>query len=291
MNERKSISRSWLGVVVVAFIVVAYVNLTILVEPWVALLPPVDLTIALTLTTLVFSLLHAAALLRWKNALIFFALSSVISWTFEEVGVRTGLIYGAYHYTDALGPKLGNVPLLIPLAWFMMIYPSYLIANLILDGDIRPTQGTTLRILGRALIAGMVMTAWDLVIDPGMSSPGGAWVWEQGGAYFGVPLQNFAGWLLTTVTVYFCYGLWERRSRWQGAPAVPAWFGVLAPVVYGMMTFRYVVESAGNVFGLIALFAMGLPFLLALWRHFASGRSRPSTIGMTVAAYPSIDNG
>ena len=35
----------------------------------------------------------------------------------EEIGVRTGFIFGAYHYSDQLGPKIGHVPLLIPLTW------------------------------------------------------------------------------------------------------------------------------------------------------------------------------
>lgn len=277
MNKPTSIGLYLTGIVMVAFLLVAYFNLTALLAPWVVLPAPADITTAFTLATMLFSLCHAAAILRWRNALTFFGLSTVISWSFEEIGVRTGMIYGAYHYTELLGPKLGNVPLLIPLAWFMMIYPSYIIANLIIDGDIRPTQWTIRRMLWRALAAGMVMTAWDLVIDPGMSAPGGAWVWEQGGPYFGVPLQNFAGWLLTTITVYFCYGLWERQSRLQDAPAVPQWFGSLPPVVYGMITFRYIIENEQGVLGVVALFAMGFPCLMAIWRHFDRDRSRPSS--------------
>ena len=59
---------------------------------------------------------------------------TVTSWTFEEAGVLTGLVYGPYHYTATLGPWLGSVPILIPLAWFMLVYPSYVVANLIGHG-------------------------------------------------------------------------------------------------------------------------------------------------------------
>jgi Carotenoid biosynthesis protein len=55
-------------------------------------------------------------------------------WTFEEVSVLTGLVYGPYHYTATLGPWLGSVPVLTPLAWFMLVYPSYVVANLIVHG-------------------------------------------------------------------------------------------------------------------------------------------------------------
>ena len=46
------------------------------------------------------------------------------SWAFEIVGSKTGIPFGAYHYTEALQPQLLGVPMLIPLAWLMMLPPS-----------------------------------------------------------------------------------------------------------------------------------------------------------------------
>src|SRR5919197_3832100 len=83
---------------------------------------------------MLFSIFHAAYVLGWRLTLVFFGITVAVSWSYEHVGVETGLIYGAYHYTDALGLKLGHVPIIIPIAWFMMIYPSYIIANLIRSG-------------------------------------------------------------------------------------------------------------------------------------------------------------
>ena len=41
-----------------------------------------------------------------------------------------------YHYTDKLGFKfLGLVPLLIPVAWFMLSYPSFVIADRLIPAD------------------------------------------------------------------------------------------------------------------------------------------------------------
>jgi putative membrane protein len=36
------------------------------------------------------------------------------------------------------------------------------------------------------------MVAWDLVMDPVLVTRG-HWVWENGGRWFGIPLQNFLG--------------------------------------------------------------------------------------------------
>jgi len=59
-----------------------------------------------TVFLVLFSLCHAWYLLGGRHCLVFFTLAAVISWIFEEVGVATGLIYGPYHYTAVLGPKL-----------------------------------------------------------------------------------------------------------------------------------------------------------------------------------------
>ena len=88
----------------------------------------------LIIILLLFSLWHASVALGVRLTLAFFAITTVTSWTFEEVSVLTGLVYGPYHYTATLGPWLGSVPILIPLAWFMLVYPSYVVANLIVHG-------------------------------------------------------------------------------------------------------------------------------------------------------------
>jgi putative membrane protein len=62
----------------------------------------------------------------------------------------------------------------------------------------------------RVVIAAMAMTAWDTVMDPGKARAG-VWTWDQGGAYFGVPVHNYLGWITTTVTVYATAELVFRR--------------------------------------------------------------------------------
>src|SRR5216684_3016043 len=47
------------------------------------------------------------------------------------VRVATGMVYGNCHYGDALGAKIGAVPVIIPFAWFMMIYASWIVAHIL----------------------------------------------------------------------------------------------------------------------------------------------------------------
>ena len=168
----------------------------------------------LIVVLLFFCLWHASVALGTRLTLAFLAITTVTSWIFEEVGVVTGLIFGPYHYTSTLGPWLGSVPILIPLAWFVLVYPSYVVANLIVGGWPVGTPGGRCHLVGRALVGALVLTAWDLVVDPILSSPTvGAWVWERGGPYFGVPVQNYLGWIVTAFTVYLLYRSVERRSK------------------------------------------------------------------------------
>jgi putative membrane protein len=250
----------------------------------------------LTLILTLFSVTHAWYSLGGRATTAFFVLSAAISWGYEQVGVMTGLVFGPYHYTDYLGPKLGDVPLLIPLAWFMMIYPSYVTANLIgtgradvAGGGAGSDGGGACRLIGLAAISAVVMTAWDLVIDPILSGPSAkAWIWETGGPYFGIPIQNYAGWLLTTFTVYLAYR-WLAR-RWAGAGAGGSAAASLAcagraaaagesvawamPVAaYGLMLAADLLSGAAPA-GLVVIgpIAMGLPLVLAVARSIQPGR-------------------
>jgi putative membrane protein len=235
------------AIVWILFAAIVYLIAVEAVRPWLAL--PGLGNIGFTLVFVLFAVLHCARCEGWPRTGLFFATAAIVSYLLEEAGVRTGLIFGPYHYSDMLGAKLGHVPILIPLAWFMMIYPSWVTARALLRGvDTRTPSGIAVL----ALIAAMVMTAWDTVMDPGMSAAGN-WVWEQGGPYFGVPLRNYFGWLLTTFLVYCGAGLIWRRVPSQAAQAklsdpaygVSTGFAALPILVYTVHGIRYV--TAGRI--------------------------------------------
>ena len=160
-----------------------------------------------TLTGFSFCLLHAVERLGLKKALLLLALVFAVSLLFESLGVATGLVYGPYHYTEKLGPKfLRLVPYLIAVAWFMMMYPSLVMAEWLIPGSWTGAR----RLLSIAVTGGLIMTAWDVVMDPIMVSAN-YWVWEVQGAFFGVPLQNYWGWWLTVFTTFVLYLLVTRN--------------------------------------------------------------------------------
>jgi putative membrane protein len=207
---------------------------------------------SLMVIALLFCLWHASTALGVRLMLAFFAITALTSWGFEEIGVATGLIYGPYHYTSALGPWLGSVPILIPFAWFVMVYPTYILANLVADGWPIGTPGRRGDLVRLALLSALLMTAWDLVLDPILSGPSvGAWVWDQGGPFFGVPLQNYVGWIATTFTVYLLYRSAERRwpphmDRLVKSTVSPTTWRALPPVRPAEGPSRAAVELAAD---------------------------------------------
>lgn len=113
-----------------------------------------------------------------------------LGWVMEYVGSHTGWPFGRYHYTERLQPQLGGVPLLIPLAWLMMLPPAWAVGRLI-------TGSTSASFI---LIAALAFTAWDLFLDPQMIA-WGFWMWDQPGSYFGIPWLNYVGWLLASAVM------------------------------------------------------------------------------------------
>jgi putative membrane protein len=117
----------------------------------------------------------------------------ILAWAAEAVGASTGLLFGAYHYTDKLQPQLAHVPLLIPLAWWMMLPPAWAVAQRLTGA----TRGWRF-----VAISALALTAWDLFLDPQMVA-WGLWVWEDPGSYFGIPWHNYLGWLMVSALMTF----------------------------------------------------------------------------------------
>ncbi len=240
------------------FCAVMYLILAEAIRPW-CRLPDLG-NIGFTLVFVSFSIFHCTVTEGWKRTAVFFAASAVICYVSEEIGVRTGVLFGPYHYGNLLGPRLGDVPVIIPLAYFMMVYPSWMVAKALVSGiDTDALKGLT----AQAVIAAIVVTAWDAVMDPSMAAAGN-WIWERGGVYFGVPRRNFFGWLVTAFLVFWIAGLLRRGMKRK--TATKGIFFAMPAVVYAFFALRYVTANRFAALTVVAVFAMGLPAILALLR-------------------------
>lgn len=142
-----------------------------------------------------------ATVWTWQRFAITVGTVFVGTWGIEALGVATGFPFGHYHYTELLQPQLEGVPLLIPMAWMMMLAPAWAVTSLLLD-NWQP-QNQLVRRLGFAIVAALAFTAWDLYLDPQMVSRS-LWLWDDSsGGYFGIPWVNFLGWLAVSGTLTF----------------------------------------------------------------------------------------
>ena len=219
------------------------------------------------------SVVHAGLARGPRTALGLLLLVGGTAVAFEAVGLATGVPYGRYTYSDALGPTLLGVPFLVPLAWLMMAWPSWVLAERLA----RPVRRER-RAMIRIATATGVFAAWDVVLDPQMVQAG-YWTWEHPRPGLPgidtVPLTNLAGWLLAGVVLMTLLDLLVARSSVRDAPRI----GSVAPLLaLGWMTLGGALAHAGWL-GLPGSAAWGaalaVPVLLVLLvQERRAGRNR-----------------
>jgi putative membrane protein len=149
----------------------------------------------------------AALVVRFgPSALIVVAIVPFLGWASELLGSRTGFPFGDYRYTDVLQPQVAHVPVLIPLAWLMMMPPAWAMGVLLAPE--RPVL--------QWVIAAAAFTAWDVYLDP-MMVGWGFWTWRRTGAYLGIPIVNYVGWFAVTFAITALVALIGRA---MGTPLV-----------------------------------------------------------------------
>ena len=106
----------------------------------------------------------------------------------EWMGIRTGIIFGNYQYGTGLGPKIAQVPIVMGLNWFLLVYGATVISSKLLNK--------------RFLIAAMgasLMVVYDLFLEPSAMQYS-FWNWDGDM----VPLRNYLTWWISAfVFIYF----------------------------------------------------------------------------------------
>jgi putative membrane protein len=221
-----NMTRTILWVLAVAYAVALIANISF------GLSIPIALVLSISVA---FALVHGAVRYGWKGIAAFIAICLVVSNILENTSILTGFPFGHYHYTDALGPKLFLVPLLIGPAYFANGYLAWALGN-VLIGDVRrgASPFTTFAV---PFFASFLMVMWDLTFDPRASTIEHMWIWEQGGGYFGVPLTNYLGWFFTVYVFLQLFALVVRfrESGQQTMRTLPRSYYAQAIVMYAVV--------------------------------------------------------
>jgi uncharacterized membrane protein len=130
-----------------------------------------------------------------RRTALFLAWVWPLAFVAEFASTRIGIPFGLYHYTQTTRSQelfIADVPFFDSLSFTFLAYASFCLARRVLA---RP------RAVPLALLSGLFMMLLDVVIDP-LAVRGDRWFlgrifwYPNGGPYFGVPLSNFAGWLI-----------------------------------------------------------------------------------------------
>jgi uncharacterized membrane protein len=224
----------------------------LIAQPIYSLLPK-DLemtgTLFIVVTSTAFAFSHLFVSQGARAAGLMLVLCFIVAGSLEMLSVQTGFPYGWYSYSSKLGPGLAGVPLLVPLCWQMMAWNALSVAKLIV-----PKRWPKASVI---LIAALALTAWDVFLDPQMVRSG-LWTWARQGEYVGIPLENYAGWLMTALILFAAF---SRLVKFSSDSRL-TWFAILPVLSYAWTWFG---SSIVNVFwwgqpvvGLAGFIAMGL---------------------------------
>lgn len=105
---------------------------------------------------------------------------AVAGFFIEVAGVKTGLIFGSYHYSYSLGYRWLSVPLLIGLNWALLLYCSSQV--LVIKNAV-----------ANALLGALLMVCLDALIEQSAAKLG-FWYWKDGI----IPMQNYIAWFMVS---------------------------------------------------------------------------------------------
>lgn len=127
------------------------------------------------------------------------------SYIIEYIGTTTGFPYGQFQYGIELGPMiLGKVPLGLPVFFIPLVINAYLLITLLYPSK------TSRRIYRLPAVIATVLVL-DLILDPGAVAIN-FWSYAEG-VYYGVPVSNYLGWILSSTVAVVLLDAGFRRDR------------------------------------------------------------------------------
>ncbi|HLO26795.1 MAG TPA: carotenoid biosynthesis protein [Geobacteraceae bacterium] len=172
-------------------------------------------------------LVAAVMHLGWRTTLWFTVIGYLISFASEVSSINTGFPYGWYYYIDATKNRelwIAGVPFFDSLSYVFLAYCSYATALLVVS-PVKAWRGNLVTLETRAIrkslsvlvLASLFQVFLDIIIDP-VALQGKRWFlgqiygYRETGVHFGVPLSNYAGWLVTSICLVLALQLIDART-------------------------------------------------------------------------------
>ncbi|MEP7237862.1 MAG: carotenoid biosynthesis protein [Ferruginibacter sp.] len=159
------------------------------------------------------NLLLSFALLIWtqtsKNIsfFLFLLICFAVGISVEIVGINTGILFGDYTYGNVLGLKVKNVPVLIGINWFIIIYCCGISIHTLLMKAITRIAADTgknpmaLKALSVIIDGATLAVFFDWLMEP-VAVKLGYWVWNGDGS---IPMLNYICWFVVSLLLLICF--------------------------------------------------------------------------------------
>ncbi len=168
-----------------------------------------------------FNLLLSFFLLVWthpeknKSFYFFIGIVFIVGFLSEVVGVNTGLLFGEYLYSKILGIQLFQVPVLIAVNWFIIIYCSgigtHVLLNKVINRVAKDYNEPSLKLKALSVIldGACLAVLFDWLMEP-VAIKLGFWTWGGDGS---VPFYNYFCWLLISILLLTIFNFFNFRKE------------------------------------------------------------------------------
>lgn len=139
-----------------------------------------------------------------KKTLLTILAISLFAITIETIGILTGFPYSQFYYNQ-LGYKIFGVT---PWTVFFAFTPLVL-------GAIYYAKTLTKKTQLIFLFSIIILVATDLILDP-VAVKLGFWTWLNPGAYYDIPIQNYLGWIFSSLIAVAIYYYFNKTKTYKG---------------------------------------------------------------------------
>jgi len=171
-------------------------------------------TLAFFFLIITLFLSHSNQIRSIKSSLILLIWTFLFTLFMEIIGSHYGIPFGKYFYTQNIPLRIIDVPLYVPITWYIIIYSSLQVSYIIFPFRFEELEGIKKWRINFviSILTALATTAWDLILDP-IAVVRMNWIWEGGGPYYNVPLSNYLGWFAVAFIICFVFlSLFENRK-------------------------------------------------------------------------------
>jgi bisanhydrobacterioruberin hydratase len=125
----------------------------------------------------------------------------------ELIGTSSGLLFGDYEYGKTLGPSIANVPLIIGVNWFIIIYCCGISVQMLLERVVHRLAlknneaPVKLKALSIVFDGAMLAVFFDWLMEP-VAIELKYWTWKGDGA---IPVFNYVCWFIISALLLFLF--------------------------------------------------------------------------------------